>query len=184
MNDLQTIEQQFDALFSLVENDRIFSALDQTVSSWSVGDQVAHVALALDAMGRSVGKTLRSATATDSTGPNKMGLFILKNGAIPRGRAQAPEFVNSLGVSSRKDVKDDLEQAHLSWEALTGREDEIESSDTVVQHHLLGDFAAVDWTRFACIHTEHHLNIIFDILEATGISVPEKVEIIRTKSLE
>ncbi|GMQ82114.1 MAG: hypothetical protein BMS9Abin05_1557 [Rhodothermia bacterium] len=183
MDDLQTIEQQFNALFSLVENDHTFSALDQTVSLWSVGDHVAHVALALDRMGRSVGKTLRPETSTDSTGPNKLGVFILNSGAIPRGKAQAPEFVHPNGVSSREDVKAELEQAHLSWEKLTGRENEIESSDAVVQHHLLGDFTAVNWTRFACIHTEHHLKIILDILEATGIPAPEQIEIIRTKPL-
>lgn len=184
MNDFQTIEQQFAALFSLVEDDETFSALDQNISSWSVGDQVTHVALALRAMGTNVRKALMSDAVTESTGPNKMGAFILKNGFIPRGKAQAPEFVHPKGVSSRVGVTADLEQAHSQWEEIYRRKDEIESSESVVPHQILGDFTADLWVRFACIHTQHHLKIIFDILDDTGIPVPEKVEIIRTNSLE
>ncbi len=179
MTDLETIERQFDTSFSLIESDDTFSARDRSVSSWSVGDQLAHIALALDAMGRSARKALRPETATDSNGPNKMGMFILKNGRIPRGRAQAPEFVRPKGVSSQEGVKADLDRAHIYWEELEGREAEIESAKGIVPHHLLGDFTAINWTRFACVHTEHHLKIILEILDATGIPVPERVEIIK-----
>lgn len=87
-------------------------------------------------------------------------------------------------MSSREGVTADLEQAHSRWEELYSRKNEIESSESVVPHKLLGDFTAAIWVRFACIHTQHHLKIIFDILDDTGIPVPEKVAIIGTNSLE
>ena len=185
MKHLLTVQKQWNVLFALTGDETLFGASDAELSKWSVGEQLSHVVLSLSRMGKyittavsdeALGET-NSESETRGSGPNKMGRMILTTGFIPRGRGQAPKFVIPKDRPDRTKILEDLNRAHATWTALVDVGSSIQASKTILPHHLLGDFTAAHWVRFAGVHTKHHLKIIFDILESNGLAAPSTSEV-------
>ena len=44
--------------------------------------------------------------------------------------------------------------------------DGLRAAPRAIPHQLLGDLSAVEWVRFARVHTAHHLVILDEVLAA------------------
>jgi hypothetical protein len=74
-------------------------------------------------------------------------------GYIPRGRATAPKFVQSLDAISLKDIHRQLETGKF-----------LIDKKSNLKHPFVGLLNLKQAKRFLVIHTHHHLKIIDDIL--------------------
>jgi hypothetical protein len=92
------------------------------------------------------------------------GRLLLRAGAIPRGRAEAPEEALPAEAPLVEDCRARYETALELLAAFAPHLGTIRKWRGTIPHPLLGDFQARDWLRFARIHTEHHLAIVDDIL--------------------
>jgi len=118
-------------------------------------------------------------TAIDESGPeartdfpNEIGLMILAEGSIPRGRGPAPETTLPTGAPIAETAArlDDVRRRALD---LAGRLYDVERCRSTLPHHVLGHFTPAEWLRFLQVHHDHHAGIIGDILElATRDSSP------------
>ncbi len=140
-----------------------------SVSGWSVAEQLFHIGLANGlcfenalSLARRQGMRIKP---FESVHPE--ALPMLERGTIPRGSATAPRFVrppeSDIDINVLRDV---LAQERESLNQVSDRIDEVVSAPNVIKHQILGDFNAVEWLRFAHVHTVHHLLIVRDSLAA------------------
>ena len=136
------------------------------VSNWSVAEQVDHMLRSVARM-LAAADTIRvgyDARIKPDGKASVPGRLLLRAGAIPRGRADAPEEVLPAETPTLEDCRARYERTLEQLAALTPHLDAIRTWRGTIPHPLLGDFRAQDWLRFARMHTEHHLAIVDDIL--------------------
>lgn len=150
-----------------------------SVSGWSPAQQVEHVLLSLDAVfgviaGLESGEDGR---IRGKGSPRLMARALLLTGRIPRGRAQAPDFVQPEAVPGRAGLREKHEDVRATADALAARVGSLADVEGTIPHGFLGHFTALQWLRFARIHTDHHLAIIDDIdrTRAVGEPIPDAI---------
>ncbi len=173
MDDLLQTREHWSVLDSLANSPEWFDLRASHVSGWSVGEQIAHIVLSLGAIATQISRALRKPADSEGSGPNRMGRMILDSGVFPRGKAQAPEIVGPDKAGDALETRKLLRRTRQKWDDIESRTGEIATSQAVVRHDLLGDFTASDWVKFAPIHTNHHLQIVRDIIVAAGDAVPD-----------
>ncbi|MHC5009854.1 MAG: DinB family protein [Planctomycetota bacterium] len=146
------------------------------VSAWSPAQQVEHILLALDGI---LGFIRTLQTGGDEKiqpqgSPRLAGRVVLWTGWIPRGRAEAPDFVVPELQPPRPMLRENLASVLEKSCQTLGHPAALQGIRGTWPHPLLGNFSASQWLRFARIHTEHHLSIIDDI-ERQPV-VPERAE--------
>ena len=132
------------------------------VSGWSVHRQVDHIV-------KTASKVLEIVEGLLAGGgepgePTELGQRILRDGAIPRGVAESPDFVVPAGSPDMDAVRQGLADATTRIEALGPLPEETNR----IPHPALGPIDARDWMRFLEVHTNHHLAILADIGKAAG----------------
>lgn len=162
--DLDEGMQRIDALLGCAPED--WSRQSADVSSWSVARQVDHMLRSLERMLAAadmirVGYDARIKPDGEASLP---GRLILRAGAIPRGRAQAPEEVLPEELPAVEACRERYETVLQQLAAFAPHLETMRKLRGTIPHPLLGDFRAREWFRFARIHTEHHLAIVDDIL--------------------
>jgi hypothetical protein len=138
------------------------------VSGWSAGEHAFHQILACDlsfknvlALVKDQGRLVRE--------PEQRGdeaLAILQTGVIPRGVAQAPRFVTPPPRLDLALVRQILGEVSDQRTRLATDIDALRAAPRAIPHQLLGDLSAVEWVRFARVHTAHHLVILDEVLAA------------------
>jgi hypothetical protein len=78
---------------------------------------------------------------------------------IPRGKAKAPKI-----VAPKADINKDELQLHLNRTRETIKALELVSKDHFFEHPYFGKLKLKETIRFLEIHTQHHLDIIRDII--------------------
>ncbi|HEY0068084.1 MAG TPA: DinB family protein [Flavisolibacter sp.] len=131
---------------------------DPNVSRGAVGWHIAHTLLTINVV----------ADALVSSRPEEYRWkfdwrrsFFLAIGKIPRGKIRAPEVVQ---------VKQELDKAALSAQVAATREKVKALPDlqprNFFTHPFLGKIKLKPAIKFLCIHTQHHLKIIEDLVQA------------------
>jgi len=136
------------------------------ISGWSALEHVAHVSLAnelivrnLDSLAAGQGPLLQ-----ESGEPIPLALEVFASGVIPRGKAQSPRMVRPPARIDRELLADWMSGAELGFARIAKSPEPILRATARVPHQLLGPLTAVQWVRFARVHTRHHLAIAYLVL--------------------
>lgn len=168
MEDFRKIEQQWDTCFALVDDGEVFALQRDAVSSWSVGKQVGHIALAMESIADEIQKMLETPSQGAGLEPKDFAFGVLNGGIIPRGVGKAPAGIVVQGEAIQGDIRSILERAKKKWDTLAEKQDEIEKSSATYPHFAFGPFTSGKWVRFMAVHTAHHLKIVRDIMKDAG----------------
>ena len=152
----------------LGESEDRLRAVVPSVSGWSPAQHVEHTLIAVRRMFAAIVELRdRSGTAIKPKGrPTLAGRALLMGGWIPRGKAEAPDFAVPGAAPDRALLRENLEAAATQFAALVPDAPSLRDVPGVIDHPILESFSAAQWWRFARVHTEHHLAIIDDLLDA------------------
>jgi hypothetical protein len=131
---------------------------EDSVSGWTVGQQIEHCCLTMRAVGEALSRT------SDLPGRTKLTIVarrIFKAGSIPRGRAKAPTQVQPGTTPSPEDLRRSIEKARAAV-AVIDPDDEAGT----FEHPYFGSLNREQAIRFIELHNAHHLAIVEDILGA------------------
>jgi len=92
---------------------------------------------------------------------NKVRLYIFTRGSIPRGKGKAPKRVTSEGEIQLQELHDQLETAKQIIQKI-----EALPKKSNFDHPYFGMLKRDKSLKFLIIHTNHHLNIIHDIIKS------------------
>ncbi|MDX1546500.1 MAG: DinB family protein [Rhodothermales bacterium] len=143
--------------------DRLLGAVP-SVSAWSPGGHLHHLS-AINA--QVLGSLLRALEGDDvltpGGSPTWIGRLLLGLGRLPRGKGRAPKRFHPPDDLTPESVAQVLAEARRSLDAIGPHLGRLAALDGRMTHSLLGRFDAVEWLRFARIHTAHHLRIARDV---------------------
>jgi hypothetical protein len=160
-DDLALIPVQFDAILAEVESGGL-ELVDESVSAWSVGQQLIHTALVASSLALAIRRILRG--GGDPGGAiSDAGTGILESGVIPRGVGDAPAPSRHDESPSAEEISGAVEKARGKWDALLTQTDGLCAATDRIPHPALGPMTAVEWVRFQAVHAAHHLKIVDDI---------------------
>jgi len=131
--------------------------VNDSVSAWSVGQQIEHTLSALSAMSVAL---RRGRNEADDRRPNRFLAMVLESGTIQRGRVKAPKAMLPSELPEEKA----LQRLILKTRKRVSVLEELPPEASFV-HHILGPMHRNEALLFMTIHTEHHLKIIRDILQ-------------------
>jgi len=139
-----------------------------SVSGWNSEQHIAHVSLANELITRNLKSLIRGSgpLVLASGEPVPGALEILLSGTVPRGQAQAPRMVRPPDVVERAYLVEWLAENRRGFAEAEAQLDALEHATCRIPHQVLGPLSAVQWVRFAAIHTRHHLAIARDVLAA------------------
>jgi hypothetical protein len=139
------------------------------VSGWTAERQIAHLALANELVVRNLRSLLKGSGmfVVDAGEPAAEALAVLEAGRFPRGRSQSPRIVRPPEEPERALLLEWVATGREGFDEMSRRQDELRAASRKVPHQILGPLSASQWTRFAAIHTRHHLEIAGEILAAT-----------------
>ncbi|CAN5175630.1 hypothetical protein BH09SUM1_BH09SUM1_32230 [soil metagenome] len=148
--------------------DARFYSVQDTVSLWSPAQQLFHLSLANLRAGSMI-QTLYDDEAAEilrEGAPSKFGRAMLMWGKITRGVALAPPTTDPPPEISRPEVRAALQRSGKLMEVLSGRASYLYDLSGRMQHPMLGELNAIQWLKFARVHSQHHLTIAKEIGEA------------------
>ncbi len=162
---------QLDALLEMARVPETLETRRESISKWSVGEQMQHVTLVDGGILRMLekaslpvpGGASNSSGDMADKGPTMIGRCMLLLGFIPRGRGKAPSFV--MPSETRYD------QVEPSLAAVRQRFADLDlvpltRAGALARHHVFGHLNGTCWLRFVDIHHHHHWKIIRDMLRA------------------
>lgn len=137
-----------------------------SVSGWNSEQHIAHVSLANELITRNLKSLVRGSgpLVLASGEPVPGALEILLSGTVPRGQAQAPRMVRPPEVVERAYLVEWLAANRQGFAEAEAQLEALERATCRIPHQVLGPLSAVQWVRFAAIHTRHHLAIARDVL--------------------
>lgn len=141
---------------------------DTAVSGWSVAQHAEHLLRSDEGVLSWIARTLEEESPAErDREPIALGVRILEEGVIPRGRGPAPEATLPRGIAASA-LTSRLEATRGLAVELGERLDEIAAHRATLAHHVLGPFTPAEWLRFLHIHHDHHDAILRDILDTDG----------------
>lgn len=139
----------------------------ESVSGWSVAEQLYHIAAAAGRMLTAAERTMdREKPAREGGRPSVAGRAVMLAGRIPRGRGRAPSAVHPPDDLRREQLENTIGWCRRVHHRLAGRTDEIATATWRAEHFVFGWLNAIQWLRIVAIHSDHHFLIVDDILAA------------------
>lgn len=138
--------------------------VNQSVSGWSIGQHLEHLALA----------ALRAfemfERESDSPSPGReqltmLGRLVFLVRRIKRGVGKSPEYVKPQ-LKDKEWLVKSLDEAISKYSSLLSKIEEIDNSKSVHPHPYFGKLSLRRWVDFLIIHQDHHLRIITDMQRA------------------
>lgn len=140
-----------------------YETTNTAVSTSTVGWQIAHTFKVLVSI---INTLEKSEPKTYQKKFNFIRTIILWSGKIPRGKAKAPKIVRPKEAElTLEALKEQVAVAQQALEKLVQL-----PSNTHFSHPVFGDLQKKDAIRFMDIHTQHHVNIVRDILSSSSSS--------------
>jgi len=140
--------------------------VSSSISGWSAEQQIAHLALANELVCRNVQSLLAGAGAlvgpAGETEPRVLALLVA--GRFPRGAAQSPRMVRPPARIERELLDSWIETGRSGFERFAREPAALAAARLRIPHQILGPLDAVQWVRFAAMHTRHHLEIARELL--------------------
>jgi hypothetical protein len=140
-------------------------AMNLQVSQSTVGWQIEHSLLTINGI---VGAVQKSNPKDYNWKFSFFKIIILATKKIPRGKAKAPKIVVPKADITFADLQQHLAKARETIKGL-----ETVSKDHFFEHPYFGKLKLKQTIRFLEIHTQHHLNIIQDIIMNKPNSIKE-----------
>jgi len=162
---LQEIVASLDDLIDLANRPEEMSRQSESVSSWSVGKHVEHLALSDELTLVGLSKLLANPASGTPGQPTLVGRLCLWAGFIPRGRGKAPKGVVPQGISSEV-LADRLAAVRQGIIGLEASIDSLANSTATQAHPVFGRLDGSQWLRFTVVHHHHHQKIMRDIERA------------------
>ncbi len=129
----------------------------EQISRWNTEQQIEH---ATQVVARVLSKLTSEATEPLESPLKPIAKLMLFLGHIPRGRAQAPDYVRP----HKRPPGEILELIESTKQLLKEIQDGKRQLTSAGFHHgFLGYFKQKQWLRFLSVHTDHHLRIVRDI---------------------
>ena len=141
---------------------------DESTSKWSAEQHLAHIGLANELSFQNV-KSLLSGTGKliqPDGEPIRAALEVLAAGVLPVG-SPAPRIVTPPKEVRWEYLVEWIEGNRADIDLLEPQIEAIAAAPGRIPHQLMGPLSASQWTRFAAMHTEHHLAILDAVLGAT-----------------
>lgn len=129
-----------------------------SVSKWSIGQQVEHILKATSAF---TVMLLRDRVSSGEHDELPLKRLFMRKKMIPRGRIESPEVALPAPDTNQKA----LESLLLKCRKRVSRLSEV-SEDAVAMHPYLGEMTRDEIVEFLSIHLDHHLAIMRDIKSA------------------
>lgn len=166
------VNRTIDAILAQTEQLRDLARQPETtrqtaveVSSWSVGQQLEHLALSDFAVLDGIEALLDGRLESAGGRPTWSGRFVLATGWIPRGKGRAPEKTVPDNVEPGV-VERQLEEVLRRFGDLRRHAPTLSVSHATYRHPLLGSLRTAQWLDFTRIHHDHHAKVIADIRRA------------------
>jgi hypothetical protein len=131
--------------------------IEDTVSKSSVGWHIEHSLLVINQVLSQLEKS-NTNTFKRSFNLTKIVLFFLNK--FPRGKAKAPKAVVPKGDLSKEVLLMNVESAKINFNKI-----ETFDRNNNFNHPYFGNLNLKDTLKFLNIHTQHHLDIIDDIVK-------------------
>jgi hypothetical protein len=166
----QKLGRRYDRMEELLhrEDDSLFRH-DPAVSSWSVANQLHHVATATGLMLVGVDRISKQKSPAAAEGNiNAIGRALLLSGRFPRGRAQAPVRSRPPENATRGEIEKSLVRSRSLYEGQPTILQAASASSWRLKHPYFGMLDACQWMKLAVIHADHHFLIIDDIDASAG----------------
>jgi hypothetical protein len=149
---LEILLNQLESRIPLFENE------NGSISKSSVGWHIEHSLLTLNG----VTEFLTNSNPKDYKWRfNFIRILVLNRGKIPRGRAKAPKVVVPQTTIDIATLLTHIKESRNSLQKL-----KTISKDHYFEHPFFGKIKREDTIRFLEIHTNHHLEIIEDIIKS------------------
>ena len=158
----------YDAVEALLDAPQhVLFSTHETISGWSPAEHLYHILL-------SNGKSLKAArlaavdrgpTVHEGT-PNDIGKRVLDEGSFGDLEAEAPSSVRPPRDLSRMDLRTAYQRSRNQFEALHEHVPNLPEADARLPHPAFGPLRASEWLCFARIHSDHHQDIVQQILNA------------------
>lgn len=158
----------YDAVEALLDAPQhVLFSIHETISGWSPAEHLHHIlqsnskalkAARLAAINR--GPTVHYGSPTD------VGARVLEEGSFGDLEAEAPPSVRPPQEMSREDLQAAYQKSREQFEALHEHLPALPEADARIPHPAFGPLRASEWLRFARIHSDHHQDIVQQILNA------------------
>ena len=145
-------------LFKIEEHVSSKNKVNNKISKASVGWQLDHALKVFNAVSE---QTINSNPEMYKPSFSVMRLVLFKLGFFPRGKARAPKIVRPPEIILETDIFSQLQDARTNILKL-----EKVPAKSYFKHHMFGMLNKKQTLRFLEIHTNHHLKIMIDIINA------------------
>lgn len=129
-----------------------------SVSKWTVGQQIEHILKATSAF---TVMLLRNRSSDGDQDELPLKRLFMRKKMIPRGRIESPD----VALPAPDTSQEALHSLLLKCRNRVSRLSEV-SEDAVAMHPYLGEMRRDEIVEFLSIHLDHHLAIIRDIKNA------------------
>jgi hypothetical protein len=160
--DLAKIGQQWSAIREILEDPALFDLRNAEISGWSCGEHAGHVAIVAQWIATEIEQNLVEPQRDADGQWGEPTEAILVAGGFPRGVAESPPEVNTLG-RPREDFLPVLPAGVAAWEAIAAKAERLPSCAARFPHFALGYMTSTEWVRFCALHTAHHLAVVRDL---------------------
>ena len=134
-----------------------YSKLNQAISEGNVGWHIVHSCLVINSV---CGAVLKSDPSKFIKKFSFKAFLVLLLNSFPRGKAKAPSFTVPSEELSPASILNSIQAARANIEALSKAD-----KNQYFTHPIFGDLNTGQTFKFLGVHTNHHLNIIKDILQ-------------------
>lgn len=165
-DEIAALEAVYEDAGTWLDADARFTAVP-SVSEWTPAQHVYHLARANASMLKAA--QLLALGKADSEEPDlkPAGRTILERETIPRGVADAPDFVRPPEDLDDAALRESLERSRQKFDDVRALGDALRDAEGGLTHPLWGTLTAPQWVRAARIHAQHHLAILDDIAAAS-----------------
>lgn len=167
----------YDAVEALLDAPQhVLFSVHATISDWSPADHLYHILLANHkslkaARLAALGRPPASPTGT----PTPAGEHVLETGSLSDLGAEAPPAVRPPHDLDRDALCTIYTSSREQFEALSEHVPTLAEAEARMPHPALGPLRASEWLRFARIHSDHHQDIVQQILNAARTQQASRV---------
>ncbi|REG99679.1 DUF1569 domain-containing protein [Flavobacterium aquicola] len=152
---MEELKALLTALENQIQNQEI---LNPSVSKSSVGWHIEHALLVMNLTIASIQKS-NPENYKRTFNFNRFVVFVINK--IPRGKVRAPKAVQPAADFTSDSLKAHIEKSNLNLEKLSTL-----NSNQYFDHPFMGHLKLKPTIRFIKLHTQHHFNIIREIIES------------------
>jgi len=165
--EIDVLSDVYDTSASHLEDlpDAVLFKAASAVSDWSPAQHLYHIWRANASMLKAARVLAAGRVDTETPNLTEQGRWVLQNGRLPRGVAEAPDAVRPPETLDRPSLREMLERSLQKLADVESASAAVGSAEGGLEHPAWGVLTAAQWVRAARVHSEHHAAIMDDILD-------------------